>query len=136
MQGREFLELARELLPGTHPRHRRGAIIHAYYAVLLECRDTLIHWGVPPFARQQVHPQVRLKLIYSTDKDLKQIGYALEDLNRDRNSASYDLTDLPLFATPIRAQRLINQAADVLILLDSIDSDPVRRAAAIASLPP
>ena len=135
MQGREFLDLARDYLPGTHPRHRHGAIIHAYYALLLECRDTLTRWGIPQPAQQQVHAQVRLKLIYSTDQDLKQIGYTLDDLNPPRNLASYDLTDLPLFATPTRAQQILAQATAAIALLDSIDGDPARRAVAIASLP-
>ncbi len=56
MHGREFLELARELLAsGTLPRHWRAVIIHAYYALLLECRDAMTRWGLPPLIRQQVH---------------------------------------------------------------------------------
>src|SRR2546421_103927 len=49
MPGREFLELARELLAfGTLPRHWRAVIIHTYYALLLECRDAMTRWGLPP----------------------------------------------------------------------------------------
>jgi hypothetical protein len=69
MQGREFLHLAREQLAGGLPRHHRGAMIHAYYALLLECREAMDRWGLPPLTRLQVHAQVRLRLFYSTDAD-------------------------------------------------------------------
>src|SRR5205809_7558393 len=80
MRGREFLDQARESLPGTLPRHRRSAIIHAYYALLLECRDVMTQWRLPALSRQQVHTQVRLRLTYSTEPGLKGIGLTLTRL--------------------------------------------------------
>jgi hypothetical protein len=136
MQGREFLDLARELLVGTKAIHWRGAVIHAYYALLLECRDRMERWGLPPLTRQQVHAQVRLRLIYSTNSDLKSIGFTLEELGKHRNSASYDLQPLPRFATDADARTDVTSATQALALLDAIDADPVRRAAAIASIRP
>jgi hypothetical protein len=136
MQGREFLELARELLvSGTLPRHWRAVVIHAYYALLLECRDAMGRWGLPPLTRQQVHGQVRLRLIYSSDLELKWIGQKLEELGRHRNSASYDLRPLPFFVTPTQARNDVKAAADVLTLLDAIDADPSRRTA-VSSIRP
>jgi hypothetical protein len=136
MRGKEFLALGRELLPGTLPRHWRGATIHVYYALLLECRDCLDRWGFGSPARQQVHAQVRLRLIYAADQDLKDIGFALEDLNQRRNAASYDLRDLPMFASSTRAVALALRCENALAMLDAIDADPVRRATAIASITP
>ncbi len=136
MQGREFLEVARELLPGTLPRHRRVAIVNAYYALLLECREVLIRWGVAAPTRHQVHTQVRLKLSYASDTDLKDLGSRLELLGRRRNRANYDLTDWKVFDDPGEAQDSVQKAATCIARLDAIDSDPARRAAAIASLPP
>jgi hypothetical protein len=137
MPGREFLELARELLGfGTSPRHWRAIVIHAYYALLLECRDAMTRWGLPPLARQQVHAQVRLRLIFSSNRDLKDIGLLLERLGADRNSASYDLRPLPLFASAATAQDAVKKATDALVLLDAIDADPARRTAAVASIRP
>jgi hypothetical protein len=137
MPGREFLELARELLAwGTLPRHWRAVIIHAYYALLLECRDALTRWGLPSLPRQQLHYKVRERLVFATHPELKQIGYALDSLAADRNRANYDLRPAPAFTTPVRARNLFQTAADALALLDAIDADPARRAAAIASIPP
>ncbi len=136
MLGREFLQLARDCLGGMEARHRRGAIIHAYYALLLESRDVMDRWGFPAPPHQQVHAQVRLRLIYSSDADLKAIGRKLEDLVKDRNLASYNLRDFPLFASPKKAQDSIIAVARMVTLLDAIDGDPTRRAAAIASIRP
>jgi len=136
MRGREFLELAREVLPAGRPRHQRAAIVHAYYALLLECRDLLESWGFAPATRHQVHTQVRLRLIYSSDADLKTIGRQLERQSQDRNLASYDLQDLPVFASSKRALDNITFAENAIASLDAIDADPVRKAAAIASIRP
>jgi hypothetical protein len=136
MQGRDFLELARELLAGTFPRHRRGVIIHAYYALLLECRETMARWGIPAPPRQQAHAQIRLRLIFAGDPTVKGIGYKLERLGQYRNLASYDLRALPMFASAKEAQEAVQNASDGIALLDTIDVDPVRRAAAIASIKP
>jgi hypothetical protein len=137
MPGREFLGLAREILAsGTAPRHWRAVVIHAYYALLLECRDAMARWGLPRLARQQVHAQIRLRLIFATNSDLKEIGQKLEKLGLDRNSASYDLRALPLFGSAVAAQDAVKKATDALALLDAIDTDPARRATAVASIRP
>jgi hypothetical protein len=41
MQGREFLDLAREIVGNGSERHWRGAHFHAYHALFLECREAL-----------------------------------------------------------------------------------------------
>jgi hypothetical protein len=137
MQGREFLDLAREILAlATSPRHWRAVLIHAYYAVLLECRDTMTRWGLPPLSRSQVHAQVRLRLIYAGDPDLKEIGLKLERLAMHRNTANYDLRPSALFGSANVPLADVQRAADALALLDAIDADPARRTAAVASIKP
>jgi len=136
MRGREFLVLARDLLPGRSERDWRAIIIHAYYGLLLECRDVMERWGIPPPSRQQVHAQVRLRLVYAAERDLKEIGYALERLVQERNAANYDLRSLPKYSTSAAAVLNVQEATDALALLDAIDVDPVRRAAAVASITP
>lgn len=136
MQGRAYLELAREVVRGKTEVHWRGATIHASYGLMLECRDTLERWGRPTPPRQNVHSHVRLTLAYASDQDLKRIGDALEKLGRARNRANYDLTFLPEFASDVQARAWVQQADAALALLDAIEADPTRRAAAVASLPP
>jgi len=43
---------------------------------------------------------------------------------------------LPIFDDPAEAQTAVQIATDCIARLDVIDADPVRRAAAVASLPP
>jgi hypothetical protein len=93
-------------------------------------------WGLPPLTRQEVHTKVRIRLIYAKDPDLKDIGSKLEKLGDHRRLANYDLRALPLFASPADAQRNVQKAIDALTLLDAIDADPARRAAAVAAIRP
>lgn len=136
MPGRGFLDVARELAAGKTEYHWRSAVVNAYYALFLECRDALARWGLALPPGVNAHAWVRLRFTYAGDRDLKRIGDALDHLVKRRNLASYDLKPTAMFATSVAAQDAIVRAADALTLLDSIDGDPARRAAAVASFPP
>jgi len=136
MNGRQFLDLAREVIAGATELHWRGAAIHAYYALFLECRDAQIRWGFTTPQRHNAHAPVRLRFLYSTEADLKQMGRILENLGRLRNLASYDLTTRTEFLSDHDATLAIQDADDMLALLDAIEADPARLAAAIASICP
>jgi hypothetical protein len=136
MRGRDFLDTARLLVAGATEPFWRSGTVDAYYALLLECRDTLRRWGFQVPRGPGVHAHVRLQLIYAGDPDLKRIGRVLEQLVVLRNLASYDLTPVWQFASPAQGQAALQKATDTLTLLDQIDGDPTRRAAAIASIKP
>ena len=103
---------------------------------MLEGREALFRWGFSLPARQGVHAWVRLKFLYAADADLKEIGYALDDLVHLRNKAHYNLKPLAEFAAAAPALAAIQRARDALALLDGIEADPARRAAAIAGIQP
>src|SRR2546425_630856 len=136
MVGRGFLDLAREVVKGSTEYHWRGAAIHAYYALILECREALLRWGFSMPRRDNVHSWVRLRLTYSTEPDLKQIGFCLDSLVRFRNHASYDLNPGAAFGSSTKAHDLIQDASQALALLDAIEADSARRAAAILTIRP
>ncbi len=135
MPGRGFLDVARDVANGKTEFHYRAAVIHAYYALILECRDTLFRWKFVMPRRDNMHAWVRLRFTYATSADVKPIGDALDRLVQDRNEASYNLKS-SAFATSVIAHNAIGYASAALILLDQIEADPARRTAAIASIRP
>lgn len=134
MDGRDFLTTASELVQGASEAHWRAAAGRAYYAAMLEARDTLNRWGIRLRPRDNVHSFVRLRFVYARDKGLKTIGTNLEYLGRLRNDADYHIETPGDFADSGEALNVIDKATKLITLLDQIDQDPRRRAAAIAAL--
>jgi hypothetical protein len=137
MDGRAFLDVARELVQGATEAHRRTAAGRAYYALMLEARELLDRWGLPRSPRDKVHHVVRLTLLYAGDPGLKQVALTLEQLGKFRNDADYVLSDpRHHFLRVASVQKAIEDARKAIALLDEVERDEARRAAAIESIRP
>jgi hypothetical protein len=136
MDGRALFDVARELAAGSSEAHWRSSVGRSYYALLHEVLGMLRRWGfsIPP--RDKVHTFARLKLVYSTDPDLKRIGLTLEALGRLRNTADYQLSMSGPFVSARIAVQALADAEVAVALLDALNANPARRAAAIGSIPP
>jgi uncharacterized protein (UPF0332 family) len=134
MKGREFLTTAQHLIQRSQEADWRTAAGRAYYGLLMEARAALLRWGFALPRRDQLHAAVRLRFLYAADPDLKTIGYALEDLSNLRNQSDYQLEQSGRFNNSARASQAVQEARDAIALLDQIEADPIRRAAAIAAI--
>ena len=134
MRGRAFIDLAADILKGNTEAHRRGAAGRAYYGLMLKCRDALFRWGFTLPPRDNVHSFVRLRFVCAVDADLRDIGRALDWMVQTRARADYNLSLHMDFVSNRRAQQAIDEARDALALLDAIEADPARQAAAIAAI--
>ena len=135
MDGRALIDVARELASGPSEAHWRSSVGRAYYALLHEVLATLRHWGFSTPPRDKVHAFARLKLLYATDLDLKRIGLTLEALGRLRNAADYQLSQSSPFLSARIAASAMSDAVAAVALLDALDANPARRAAAMGSIP-
>jgi hypothetical protein len=136
MDGRALLDVARELAAGASEAHWRSSVGRAYYALLHEVLDTLRRWGFSLPPRDKVHTFARLKLVYATDPDLKRIGLTLEALSMLRNAADYQLSQSGPFISARIAVQALADAEAAVALLDALEANPARRAAAVGSIPP
>jgi hypothetical protein len=134
MDGRAFLDVARELVQGPSEAHWRAAASRAYYALMLEGRTALERWGFSLPPQHQIHAFVRLRFLYAPDSDLKDVGYALERLGSLRNRADYHLTAPAHFASKSHAAQAVHEAEVNVARPDRLEGDPARRAAAIAAI--
>jgi len=133
MQGRVFLETARTLIPYDTEDCYRAAAGRIYYALFLECRDALTRWGIQS-PNYQAHAFVRTRFLFATHKELKSIGDHLQDLGKLRNQADYEIWHSIPFLDGAEVTVGLQIATASLSLLDAIDSDPSRRAGAIAAI--
>jgi hypothetical protein len=134
MRGRAFLDLAREIIRGGTEKHWRGASGRAYYALMLECRDALIRWGFSPAHGESSHRFVHIRLSIPSDADVRIIIDRFDRLAPLRNKADYDLKTLPEFSSERRAQGALQQAGDVLDLLDALEADQPRLATVVSAI--
>jgi hypothetical protein len=136
MNGSTPLDVGRELAAGPTEAHWRSSVGRAYYALLHEVLGSLWRWGFALPPRDKVHTFARLKFVYASDPDLKRIGLTLEALAQLRNAADYQLGTSGPFVSPRIAVSALADAQSAVALLDALEADPARRAAAARTMPP
>jgi hypothetical protein len=136
MDGRALLDVSRELAAGPTEAHWRSSVGRSYYALLHIILGSLGRWGFAAPPRDKVHTFARLKFVYAADPDLKRIGLTLEALAQLRNVADYQLGRSGTFASARVAASALADAESAIALLDALESDPARRAAAARTIPP
>ena len=134
MDGRAFLNVARRLAQEPTEADWRTAAGRAYYALMLEGKTVLQRWGFTPAPRENVHSWVRLRFLYAVEPDLKHLGRTLDRLGKLRNQADYHLSKAGPFASAGLVQQAVVDADTMITLLDQIDGDAVRQAAASAAI--
>jgi hypothetical protein len=134
MDGRAFLSLAQELIQGATEAHWRAAAGRAYYALMLECRTALQRWGFTVPGGPGTHGFIKLRYLSANLADLKAISYELEKLLRLRNFADYEVPHSPSFLNNGKARHALHQATTMIALLDAVEADPARRAAAVTAI--
>lgn len=107
MDGRAFLQVAREVFRGRTEAHWHSAAGRAYYALMLECRAALQRWGFQVPHGPGVHNFVRLRFSRTGDADLQAISDDLDWMCRVRNYADYEIPVSLSFANDIRQERLL-----------------------------
>lgn len=133
MQGREFLDVAVKLAGEQLEADWRTAAGRAYYALMQEGRAILQRWGITPAPREELHRFVHLRFVYAADADLKDVGRKLEQLGRLRNQADYQIDNPGPFNSAAIVKRAVALAKATIALLDQIQSDSNRQAAAMAA---
>lgn len=137
MRGREFLEVARELLGGGTEAHWRAATGRAYYALMLESRDLLNHWNIHVPKDGSVHVFVRFRFeeVAAINDLVEPIASGLKRHHSSRNLADYVLQHPSMpFASPRRAEWAIRDAGKAIDLLDQLNQDDDRRRAATEAI--
>jgi hypothetical protein len=134
MDGRAFLQSARHLLATPSEANWRSAAGRAYYALLHEGRVVLARWGFPLPPRDSIHTFVRLRFTYPANADVQKVGDAFDLLSRLRTAADYRLASPGPFADAVDADDAVQRAQAAIDLLDQIEADPARRAAAVAAV--
>jgi hypothetical protein len=134
MDGRQFLGIARALLQENDEESWRTAANRAYYGVFIECRDALLRWGVKSIPVYQPHARVKLLFAQPSLTDLYSISQALESLYKMRCRADYDTATVGPFHSHFIVEQAVIQAEQTVDLLDDIEADPSRKAAAVAAV--
>jgi uncharacterized protein (UPF0332 family) len=121
MTGRDFLDVAFDLLAGSREADWRSATSRAYYAGFHCARELLLSWGFSVPISEQAHAYLWRRLSNCGHPDIREAGLRMYQLRGTRNWADYDLHH------PLRqseATVVVESVEAILDLLDEMSSLP------------
>src|SRR5262245_21425031 len=119
----EFLVQAERWIQDPGEVDWRSAVSRAYYAAFHAARDLLRELGFQVPRAAIAHSYLVLRLSNCGDPDLQRAGSELQDLQRERNLADYDIH---LTTGHARALRQVQIARSLNLRLNAGRVDPVR----------
>jgi uncharacterized protein (UPF0332 family) len=121
MNGRDFLDVAYDLLGGTREADWRSAVSRAYYAGFHCAREffTAAAFKVP--LSDQAHVYLWRRLGNSGHPDLKEAGLTMQHFRGLRNLADYDIGQVFEQTT---AEKIIRRIDEIIQLLDELPNIP------------
>jgi len=134
MDGRDFLGIAQHLLSLPTEASWRSAASRLYLALLHEARAALDRWGFPLPPQDDIHTFVLSRFGSHRSMDLLRVEDGLRRLKPFAEEPDFALSAVGSFADAAEVSQHLVLAQLVVDLLDQIDYDPARRAAAIADI--
>jgi len=125
MQGRDFLEVAKNLVKSQFEASIRSAVSRAYYAVLNSANELLLTLGFSVERGPGVHGQVRNRLSNCGVENLAGFPGILDELRAQRNDADYNMKSQEFFSQAICALR-VAKAEFAINLLSDCNKEPLR----------
>jgi uncharacterized protein (UPF0332 family) len=123
MSGREFLQVARDLLAGSTEAAWRSSVSRAYYAAFHVARQRLEESGFTVPRGERAHAYLWLRLSNCGDPQVQDTGRRLNALRGQRNRADYDV-DTP-FSHPT-ADGQVRIAEAIIQTIDAAAVEPTR----------
>lgn len=121
MNGRDFLDVAYDLLGGTREADWRSAVSRAYYAGFHCARDFLSAAGFAVPLADQAHVYLWRRLSNSGHPDVSQAGRSMDEFRRRRNLADYEI-DQPF--NQATAEDILRSVDEIIRLLDTLPTVP------------
>jgi uncharacterized protein (UPF0332 family) len=106
MDGKDFIQVAKDLIKGASEAHWRSSISRSYYAAFHISRRFVLRKGGGVPQTRDAHMMVREYLIGSNDPEVSALGTILGDLHAKRRKADYDLESFRVSSNDATMQML------------------------------
>jgi uncharacterized protein (UPF0332 family) len=125
MQGRDFLDVAKNLARSQIEASLRSAISRAYYAMLNSAVQFLIQLGFRVAQGPGKHGEVHHRLFNSGIEPALKFSNMLDELRKRRNDADYNMNSAELQNQATCALWVANAELAIILLADC-DKEPLR----------